>query len=378
MDVRKMSPKSPISRNGINSLSRILDGFAKESYIEKIRKVLGLDSTQKSVIVYLLLLAVLVVIVTVTMTQWSNLTQWSSNLTQWNNNNPQEEVTNQTEEHQRNYPNSMGLNNLIINGPTLTISNKDAISLTNDSSVKIGQGMYFKVADNDANVMKFYVCKEIAESEAHEIRGQNATGNVDFTWTADNFAGFTYDVKKNVSTESLKVSKLDDGKTIPKNGLIYTTTIKTINYESNNFSGSYPILGFFGEAYVPLKSNDASKLAKLILDNNALYTRLSGQTQDLGQGYSLKVKKVDVEGKKIWLEFDKDGQKVDEQTVSTDTGSDRTWTCKVDKIQGEDGIPVLKVHVYRIFHNKPRDIAQIDGLWLIDLKNASIVSREMF
>ncbi len=89
---------------------------------------------------------------------------------------------------------------------------------------------------------------------------------------------------------------------------------------------TYPVLGFFAEKYVPLKSNDASKLAKLVLDSKDKYTLKTGEKLDLGSGYSLQAKQVDVDGKKVWLELDKDGQYVDDQIVSTDTWSDHTWT----------------------------------------------------
>lgn len=340
----------------------------KKSYTEEISKIVGLDPAQKSVVVKLFSLAVLVILVIVTLTLWSN-SDSQSNMSS---------LTNQTEKLPQTYSSSMELDNVIISGSTLTISNKDAFSLTKNSSVKLGQGMYFKVNDTDSDVLKFYVCKMITEPEAHEIKGQIVTGASNFTWTAHNFAGFTYDLKKNVSTESLKVSCLNDGKVIPKDGLTYTTSIKTVDYDADNFNGSYPILGFFGEAYVPLKSNDASKLAKLILDSNVRYTLVSGQILDLGCGYNLKVKKVNVDDQEVWLEFDKDGQYVDDKIVSTDTESNRIWTCKLDNIQGEDSVPVLKIHVKRVYRNKTHNMVQINGLWLIDFKNSFTVKTGIF
>ena len=127
------------------------------------------------------------------------------------------------------------------------------------------------------------------------------------TWTAANFAGFFYDLKKNVATESLAVSGIN-GNVIPKNELVYTTTIGNVDYQSDDFNGTYPVLGFFAEEYVPLKSNDASKLAKLVVDSDDKYTLKTGEKVDLGQGYALEAKQVDVDGKKVWLEFTKDGE----------------------------------------------------------------------
>ena len=258
------------------------------------------------------------------------------------------------------------LNNVGISGPTLTVSNDDTMTLTRDSNVEIGQGMYFKVADTGTDQLRFYAYKEITDPGTHEIRGQVASGNSE--WNAANFAGFFYDLKKNVATETLKVSGLS-GNVIPKNNLVYTTTIKSVDFKSSDFNGSYPVLGFFAEEYVPLKSNDASKLAKLVLDSDDKYTLKTGEKLDLGSGYALEAKQVDVDGKKVWLEFSKDGQYVDDQIIATDSG-DHTWTCELDKIQGEDNVPVLKVHVNQVFQGAVDSIAQIDAIWLIDYATA--------
>jgi S-layer protein (TIGR01567 family) len=259
------------------------------------------------------------------------------------------------------------LDDVAINGPTITIKNKNTFSLTRDSDKEIGQGLYFRVADSDA--LRFYAFKQQATPGTYDIRGTVVSGTQPYTWTSDNFAGFFYDLNKNVGTETLSVSGIS-GRTIPENGLNYSTTIKSVDYEASDaFNGTYPVLGFFAQKYVPLKPNDASKIAKLVLDSDDKYTMRTGETLDLGSGYSLQAKQVDVDGKKVWLEFDKDGQYVDDQIVSTDTGN-HTWTCEVDNVQGEDNVPVLKVHVNQVFQGTVDSIAQIKGLWLIDYANA--------
>jgi S-layer protein (TIGR01567 family) len=244
------------------------------------------------------------------------------------------------------------------------------MTLTRDSDQEIGQGMYFKVADS--NDLRFYAYKEITEPGTYQVRGQVASG--DAQWDATNFAGFFYDLKKNVATESLKVSNLK-GNVIPKSGLEYSTTIKNVDYKSSDFNGSYPVLGFFAEEYVPLKANDASKLAKLVKDSDDKITLKTGEKTDLGEGYALEAKQVDVDGKKVWLEFTKDGEYVDDQIVSTDSGS-KVWTSELDKIQGEDNVPVLKVHVNQVFQGAVDSIAQLDGVWLIDYANAMKIESD--
>ena len=169
-------------------------------------------------------------------------------------------------------------------------------------------------------------------------------------------------------------SKLATITVLEKSASIICKVVGTnYQYWSNE---QYPIIDLFGEQEVPLLANNdpiwqphVNKLAKLVLDNNKKYTLKNSEKLDLGQDYTLEVKQIDVDGKKVWLEFTKDGEFVDDQIVSTDAGSN-TWTCELDKIQGEDNVPVLKVHVNQVFQSANDSIAQIDGLWLIDYANA--------
>ena len=82
---------------------------------------------------------------------------------------------------------------------------------------------------------------------------------------------------------------------------------------------------------------------------------------------------IDNDGKRVWLEFSKDGQYVDDQIVATDYG-DHTWILELDKIQGEDNIVVMKVHVNQIISNASGSILQIDGIWLIEYANAKTLN----
>ena len=151
-------------------------------------------------------------------------------------------------------------------------------------------------------------------------------------------------------------------------GLVH---VVATNYSCDGWSaGQYSAIKLFGEKYVSLKSTDASKLAKLVLDRGDKYTLKTGEKLDLGSGYALEAKQVDVDGNKVWFEFTKDGQYVDDQIVSADNDSSNTWTCELDNIQGEDNVPVLKVRTNQIFQGAVDSIAQIDGLWLVDYANA--------
>lgn len=155
-----------------------------------------------------------------------------------------------------------------------------------------------------------------------------------------------------------------------------TTTcyVKGTNYQY--WSGEqYPLIDLFGEKYVPLFEKNShiweshvDNLSKLVIDSKGRYTLKTGDKLDFGQGYSLQVKQIDVDGKKVWLEFDKDGQYVDDQIISTDSG-DHTWTCTYNNLQGLNNVPIMKVHVKQIYQGAKDSIALIDGIWIIDFSN---------
>ncbi len=263
------------------------------------------------------------------------------------------------------------LNDVSINGPTIFISNKDPFVMTRDSKQEIGEGLYFRIADTPSNVLRFYAFKQITDPGTYEIRGQVVSGPQDFSWNASNFAGFFYyDLNENIATESLSVSGIS-GRVIPEKGLTYSTTVKNVAYQYNNW-GTYPVLGFFGEKYIALNPNDSSKLAKLVVDTRDRFTVKIGESKDLGMNYSLQVKQVNVEGSKVWIELDKDGQHVADQIVPLDNG-DRTWTCKLS-VLGQDDVPVLKVHINQVFQGTTETIVQMEGLWFIDYANAKKIS----
>jgi S-layer protein (TIGR01567 family) len=270
------------------------------------------------------------------------------------------------------------LDDTSLNGQTITIKNENSFSLSKNADVEIGNGLYFKVADSDT--LRFYVYKQQTNSGTYGIRGTVATEA--YNWTAGNFAGFFYDLKKDISTESLQVLSVN-GRSIPEHNLVYSTSIQNVDYkytaDADNVTlpawGSYPVIGFMAKEYVPLKDNDASRLAKLVIDSDDKYTLKMGDRLDLGDGYSLQTKQVDIDGKKVWLEFDYNGVSIDDAIISTDSG-DHTWQCKLNSVLDDSDVYVLRVHVNQVFQGAETSVAQIDGLWLIDFKNAFKVSSD--
>ena len=157
----------------------------------------------------------------------------------------------------------------------------------------------------------------------------------------------------------------------------YEIHVVATNYKCGCWSNEqYPIIDFFGENYVPLLASKdplwkchVNKLSRLVLDSDDKYTLITGELLDLGEGYAIEAKQVDVDGKKVWLEFTKDGEFVDDEIISVVSGEKNTWEVELDNISGEDDIAVFRVNVNQVFQGATDSIAQINCLWLIDYAN---------
>jgi S-layer protein (TIGR01567 family) len=209
------------------------------------------------------------------------------------------------------------------------------------------------------------------------------TYGVDGTITIDatKFAAFYYDIDDDVTTETLSIKDVPgtSGNVIGESGLVYTTTIQQVAYEYERPSvgwSNYSLIGFFAEKYIPINPDKADKLAKLVLDSDDKYTIRTGEILDLGEGYAIEAKQVDVDGEKVWLEFTKDGEFVDDEIISVVSNSNNTWEVELDDVQDEDDVVVLRVHVNQVFQGAVDSIAQIEGLWLIDYANAMTIESD--
>ncbi len=148
--------------------------------------------------------------------------------------------------------------------------------------------------------------------------------------------------------------------------------------QNNDWSGQkYKIAKLFdekGEEFVALSAEISNKFSKLVIDNNDKYTIRVGEILDLGEGYALEIKQISSNDDKIWVEFTKDGQFIDDEILDLKNNGS-TWDVKLDSIEDEDDILVLKVHFANIFHGNDDNLVQIQGLWLIDYENAFTIER---
>ncbi len=203
---------------------------------------------------------------------------------------------------------------------------------------------------------------------------------IDGIWLTDYSNATTLKIGDRIGEFTLEkivngINIYNQGSLVFKNttGSSVACNVASTNYKCNSWSNWYPLINLFGEKNVPLLANNdpiwkchVDKLASLVLDSNEKYTLKTGENLDLGQEYSIQVKEIDIAGKKLLLEFDKNGKYVDDTIFS----AGENWTCLRDNIQGEDNIPVLKVYVSDIYQDGQDSIVQINGIWLVDYSNA--------
>jgi S-layer protein (TIGR01567 family) len=268
-----------------------------------------------------------------------------------------------------------------VSAGSIIMESSSAITFSRDKDVSLAQGLAFRVS-NDNDHIRFYLMKEYTAPGTYEVRGTVKEGEGDASWNATNFAGFYYDLNDDIGSEELSVTV--SGNSIAKddgtdNGLVYLTSIDQADYEASfapependddDTNTSYPVIGLFAEKYVSLDDEEADELVKLLLDTDDKYTLRTGTALQLPNGYAVTAKQIDVEGNKVWMEFSKDGEFIDDQVIDIDTATGGvTWTYDTD-VGDKDDVIVFRVHVTQVFQGQVDSLAVIEGLWLVDYEN---------
>jgi len=239
---------------------------------------------------------------------------------------------------------------------------------------------------------------------AQEVDVRGTVHNVEenpVTWTPSTFAGFYYDLKNNIGTESLtfrpsQVSGDGSSATLSDNqeadglrDIIYKTTAQPKNFKYNPF-GVYDVMGFLADryfaAYEPTATSAVvnaglnegylyttsknrnlmtnNQVSQVLVDDDSERTFTSSNPLVLGEGYQLAVKSIDTDGNKVYVELTKNGQVVDDAVVqpSIDNAkfSDKTYYYKTT-IGATKDIIQIAIHFKNAFRGADVNIATIDG-----------------
>jgi S-layer protein (TIGR01567 family) len=219
-----------------------------------------------------------------------------------------------------------------------------------------------------------------------EVRGQVATG--DSTWNSQNFAGFYYDIKDDIGTETLSTT-LTDKKLSGDSpyGVKYVTTAQSKEFKFEDW-GAFNVMGFLADRYFAgyVSNENAEKnllfkestdenslsseqLQKILIDDDTEKTVTSGTPMKMEEGYELAIKSIDIDGNKVYLELSKDGSVVDSKVISpskTDaTMADKTYYYKNPAVGDQKKLVTIAAHFKNAFRGADQNLATVDGLWQI-------------
>jgi S-layer protein (TIGR01567 family) len=267
----------------------------------------------------------------------------------------------------------------------LVLKNAEDFNLTNESDLELMDGICLKSVNSEysATSARRYLYENASSSDGNIIRGAVA-GTIDgqsnlvdnsFIWTPQNFAGFYYDLKKDLGTENLKfVLSGDDGKMLSGDapyGITYTTTTQQRRFKYGDW-GHYNTIGFLGNSCFVSYADDSSlerdskesallvdsKLGIVLIDSGERQNIQNGGTLSLQDGFEAKLY-IDKSCNKTLVELYKNGTLLDRNYLNVPG----TYIYRNSPANGDD-IAVLALHVAETTCTQGKSCV-VDGIFQI-------------
>ncbi len=191
-----------------------------------------------------------------------------------------------------------------------------------------------------------------------------------YTWNAQSYSGFYYDLDSGVSSEEMTIEDID--RNIDAGNVKYRTRPTETNFEYSNW-GSYQVIGFMAEKYFAGYSKENSSvigkdvslisngiLSKILTDSDDKKSTYAGDSLVLEDGYSLNIVEVDVKGSSVWVQLEKDGNVVDDGFIFS--GEDYVYKTELG---GAEDVPVIIAHFGTVFSGHETSVASIEGIFQI-------------
>ena len=225
--------------------------------------------------------------------------------------------------------------------------------------------------------------KSADNSTGNRIWDESQNMPTTYTWDAQSFSGFYYDLDSGVSSEEMTIT--DIGRSIDSGNIEYVTRPTETKFEHNDW-GSYQIIGFMAEKYFAGYSKQNSTvigddispisdgiLSKILIDSDDKKSVSSGDSLVLDEGYSLSIKEVDVNGNSVWIQLEKDGKVVDDGFISS--GGD--YVYKTDLGKATD-VPLIIVHFGTVFSGSETSAVFVQGLFQISGNYVEVKNGDTF
>ena len=204
-----------------------------------------------------------------------------------------------------------------------------------------------------------------------------------YTWNAQSYSGFYYDLDSGVSSEEMTIK--DIGRNIDSGNIEYVTRPTETDFEYKGW-GSYQIIGFMAEKYFAGYNDNTTVegvddvslisdgvLAKILIDSDDKESAYSGDSFELEDGYSLNIVEVDVNGNSVWVQLEKDGDVVDDNFISS--GQDYVYETEVG--EAED-VPIIIIHFGTVFAGTETSAVFIQGIFQVSDTYVELASGDSF
>jgi len=235
-----------------------------------------------------------------------------------------------------------------------------------------------------------------------EIRGPVAEVQDSTTYAvgqdqmSGDFSGFYYDIDDDIGTEILTMDIV--GNTLEEGKVQYRTESEQKSFEFKEWGG-YNVIGFMGEeyfagygpdGYLSEISNDVNLLddgilLKVLRDDSEERVISTSNPLELEDGYELRVKNVDIEGNKAYIELYKDGSFLDEKVITPSIESasmvEKTYYFSRSFAgSGESGndIAIIAVHFKNAYRSSDGDAASVDGVFQLSDQPARVETNERY
>ncbi|MDI9394936.1 MAG: S-layer protein domain-containing protein [Euryarchaeota archaeon] len=268
----------------------------------------------------------------------------------------------------------------------IKMKNEGNIDLERGKTIDLMGKMKIQVAD-DAK-LRFAPVLDTSEAGTYELRGTVYDSSSDSSslpaWTPYNFEGFYYNIDEGIGTEKLEITDLKDRR-IPDGALVYTSSPQAVDFEHRAW-GNFTVVGFMAKKYfagylddtVNGEIDDVSLLSdkvlsEVLIDSDDKESMYSGSSLVLEEGYSLQIKEVDVNGKSVWVQLEKDGKVVADDFVA----SGKNYIYKGSVGKAED-VPIIIVRFGTVFVGQETSVVPTEGIFQISDKYIEINNGDTF
>lgn len=228
--------------------------------------------------------------------------------------------------------------------------------------------------------------KPVSAPESRYVWAADAGASQNLNLTPMNFDGFYYDLDNNAGNESfsIKIGNPVD-RTIKENDWRYSTIAWNVPFKYRQF-GNYSVIGFMGERYFAGYSADSNiarspvnllthrLLSKILIDENVNRTLTTGSSLALSDGYTIRVKNVDIVAGTAMISLNKNGNEIDSRLVRA--GDTYIYEKDIRTIQMVNGdlhyeyltvgsLPIIAVHLDSVLAAGKAAAVSINGIFQI-------------